>query len=131
MIDRAFKPMQRAGQGFCEIDIAHAQFALGKADAMKGGGDARRRHAPVDGIERHGEREKGIGAGFHFFLDGIAMQVNEAGQDQIALYIQLDPARRRVKGGDPAVLDGQRAVVQAVCCHDTGIGQGQGHSAAS
>ncbi|CAM5546312.1 hypothetical protein FALB51S_04490 [Frigidibacter albus] len=131
VIDRADKAMQRAGQGFGEIDIAHAQLALGKADAVIGGGDARRRHAPVDRIQRHGQREEGIGAGFHLFFDGIAVQVDQAGQDQVALHINLDPARRGIKGGNLAVLDGQRAMVQAVRRHDAGIGQGQGHSAAS
>jgi hypothetical protein len=120
-------------QRFREFHIPHAQFALGKADAVERGRHPRRRHAPVDGVQRHGQREKGVGAGFDFFLDGIPVQVDETRQDQIIA--KVDPRGRLgrvcVQCGDVAIRKRQATMPHTLGRNDAGVFQMLCHATAS
>ncbi len=133
VIDRAVKSIQRAGEAFRETHVAHSQFAFGKTDAVKGGGHACRRHAPVDGIQRHGQREKGVWAGFDLFFDGVAVQVDQPRKQQVA--IQVNPCgtlgRLGPKRCDATILNRQTAVLHPVSRHDARVFQMQAHAATS
>jgi len=133
VIDRTLETVQAARKGFGERHISYAQFALGKADTVEGGGHACRRHAPVDGVKCHGQREKGVGAGFDLFFDGVAVQVDQPRKQQVA--IQVNPCgplgRLGPKSRDATILNRQTAVLHPVSRHDARIFQMQAHAATS
>ncbi|MNV73221.1 hypothetical protein D3C71_1663580 [compost metagenome] len=106
--------------------VAHAPFAVGERQGVIGRRDAGRGVAAVDLRHREIQRKQHPGARLGFLFDGVAMQVDQAGHQGLALQVDLavGPRADGLDGHDAPVVDQHGAVLQhAVGHHDAGMRQ--------
>ena len=80
-MQQGFQPVQRRDDAMRLLEASQPRLP-GKGDAVIGRGDAVRHQLPVGLQHRHVERKHRLGARHDLPFEGIAMDIDDAGQDQ-------------------------------------------------